>query len=232
MNIQIFFWEEVMQSSTRRFIAIVAIGSGLMLPLNMAVAQTLDLSAQWAQWALSIPTSVNPQLDTTGQNCMVGQSGSIWFLSGVFGGGTVTRTCSVPADKVLFFPVANQVNFNSPGVCGLPNQTVAELRSQNADFVNGITSKSVKVDGQPVATPRIQSRVFEVALPEENIFDTACPPENVPAGIYSPAVVDGFYSILGLLRPGHHTVRIKAQNNQGFVQDVTYNLTVVPVTLQ
>jgi hypothetical protein len=94
-----------MQSNTRRFIATILIGSALMLPLNRAVAQTPDpkgLSAQWAQWALSIPTPVNPQLDTTGGNCMVGQSGFIWFLAGVFGGGTATRSCSVPAGKVLF----------------------------------------------------------------------------------------------------------------------------------
>jgi hypothetical protein len=108
-----------MKSNTRRFIAtIVAIGSALMLLLNTAFAQTPEkksLTAQWVEWALSIPTSKNPQEDTTGENCMVGQSGSIWFLAGVFGGGTTaTRTCSVPADKVLFFPVANSFNINTP----------------------------------------------------------------------------------------------------------------------
>jgi hypothetical protein len=58
---------------------------------------------------------------------------------------------------------------------------------------------------------------------------------NVPAGIYSPAVDDGFYVTLGPLqpRPQPYIVRIQAKNpSQGFDEDVTYNLTVVPVTLQ
>jgi len=60
--------------------------------------------AEWRQWTLSIPTSVNPQLDDTGQNCMVGQRGSIWFLAGVWLGGTAARACSVPEDTTIFFP--------------------------------------------------------------------------------------------------------------------------------
>src|SRR5271165_1067684 len=54
-----------------------------------------QLSAEWWQWALSIPTSVNPLADTTGEKSMVGQHGPIWFLAGSSTGGMVTRTCSV-----------------------------------------------------------------------------------------------------------------------------------------
>jgi hypothetical protein len=228
-----------MQSNTRRFIATIAIGSGLMLPLHTAVAQTPDpksLAAQWVQWAFSIPTSVNPQLDTTGRDCMVGQRGSIWFLAGVFGGGTATRTCAVPAGTVLFFPVANSSAFDNPGVCGQGGKIpVAKWREDNAAFVEGVTAKSVKVDGQQVATPRIQSDVFAVAFPEVNVFDPFCSPNppGFPAGIYSPAVTDGFYTTIGPLGVGQHTVQIKAKNpSQNFNLNVTYNLTVVPLTLQ
>src|SRR5215831_13044763 len=76
------------------------------------------LGAQWQEWALSIPTSVNPTIDATGNNCMVGQQGSIWFLAGFYFGGSATRTCSLPGDKFLFFPVINAVNINAPNVCG------------------------------------------------------------------------------------------------------------------
>src|SRR5258708_978188 len=59
------------------------------------------LSAEWWQWALSIPTSVNPLLelepkDPKEERCMIGQRGSVWFLAGVFGASAATRTCSVP----------------------------------------------------------------------------------------------------------------------------------------
>jgi hypothetical protein len=158
-----------------------------------------NLTARWVEWALSIPTSVNPQLDATGANCMVGQRGSIWFLAGVFGGfgrGTATRACSVPADKALFFPVANDFEINSPNVCppGSPPQTVAQLRTTAAGVVNGVTKKSVTVDGQVPNVVRIPSTVFAVALPGDNVFNALCGgPGSVPAAIYSPAVADGFY---------------------------------------
>jgi len=53
----------------------------------------------------------------------------------------------------------------------------------------------------------------------------------VPAGIYSPAVDDGFYVQLNPLKVGSHTLHFHAEN-PGFVEDVTYNLTVVPVLLK
>src|SRR5262245_58010405 len=93
-------------------VALAGIGFGLTMPLNPAFADAVSfkqLSAEWQQWALSVPTPVNPQLDTTGEHCMVGQRGSVWFLAGVFGGGSATRTCVVPEDTVLFFPVINFV---------------------------------------------------------------------------------------------------------------------------
>src|SRR6202043_2144227 len=107
----------IMNNNTRRFVAIIGIGLALMMPICTALAESLEqLTAEWWQWALSIPTSINPQLDTTGGNCMVGQRGSVWFLAGIFGGGSATRTCAVPEGTVLFFPVINTVNINTPKV--------------------------------------------------------------------------------------------------------------------
>jgi hypothetical protein len=77
-----------------------------------------ELTAQWWQWALSIPTVVNPLEDTTGANCMVGQSDPVWFLAGFFNGSAATRSCSVPEGAALFFPVINAINFNTPGGLG------------------------------------------------------------------------------------------------------------------
>lgn len=110
-----------MRTKARSVVTMLAIGLALMVPGKTAFAQGesfRQLSAQWQQWALSIPTSINPQLDATGEHCMVGQSGSVWFLAGIFGGGSATRTCAVPAGKALYFPVLNSVNINAPNVCG------------------------------------------------------------------------------------------------------------------
>jgi len=194
-----------------------------------------ELSAEWEQWALQIPTPVNPELDTTGANCMVGQHGSEWFLAGTFGGGSATRTCAVPEDKLLFFPVINSVNINTPNVCGQgpASLSVKDLRASSAAFIDGATNLSVEVDGKTIKNlRRVRSQVFEIALPEDNVFDAPCIGAglgNVPAGIYSPAVDDGFY--VGLeLEVGPHTLRIHAENpSAGFTLDVTYKLTVVSV---
>src|SRR5688572_13524708 len=104
-----------------------------MLTANTAAAQSHDfkkLSAQWWQWALSIPPSTNPLLDQTGADCMVGQRGDLWFLAGGLFGGTFTRTCAVPEGVTLFFPAVNSVQFDTPGVCGQTGSfSVETLRS-------------------------------------------------------------------------------------------------------
>jgi hypothetical protein len=178
---------------------IVVIGLALLVPLKMALADHDyfkgcdgfgQLTAQWWQWALSIPTAVNPILDATGEDCMIGQSGSMWFLAGTFGGVPVTRTCGVPEGTELFFPVVNSVYFNSPNICGQGPEdfSVKFMRAYNAAFIDGATNVSAELDGRRIKPlHRVVSAVFPVALPEENIFDAPCAGDS-PAGVFSPAV--------------------------------------------
>jgi hypothetical protein len=224
-----------MRSNTRRFIAIVGIiGLGVMIPLKVALADSQSfkqLSAEWWQWALSIPASENPLLDTTGEDCMVGQRGDVWFLAGTFFGGTATRNCTIPEVTRLFFPVVNQSFFNSPNECGQDSTSfsVKEMRAIIAAIIDGVTTAEATVDGKPVKDiDRIQSKVFPVALPEENII--ASLGVTCPAGIYSPTVDDGLYVQLVPLKVGEHILHIRAEiPSATFSLDVTYNLTVVPV---
>ena len=225
-----------MKSNTRLITTIGLIGLGFMMPLDMASAHSdvlRRLSAEWWQWALSIPASENPILDPTGEKCIIGQRGSTWFLAGNTGGGT-TRTCSVPEGTVLFFPLINSVNIDTPNVCGQgPERTpIKDLRAASAAFIDGASNLLAEVDDKPIDNVRrIQSKVFAVALPEENLFGAPC-----AVGILSPAVDDGFYVRLRPLEVGDHTLHFHAENlgdpstkEDDFVLDVTYNLTVVPV---
>jgi len=41
-----------------------------------------EWSAEWWRWALSLPTTAHPLLDTG--DCSEGQSGKVWFLGGTF----------------------------------------------------------------------------------------------------------------------------------------------------
>jgi hypothetical protein len=189
-----------------------------------------QLGAEWWQWALAIPLSVNPMFDTTGENCMVGQHGSTWFLAGS-AVGPVTRDCDVPQGATLFFPVIDEINFDTPNQCGQggPLNSTA-YRELSAEFINGAANLSVVLDGKAVnKLNRMQSPVFEIALPEVNFFAGACAPD-LTDGVYSPAVDDGYYVQLSNLAVGAHTLVIHAEQPAlGFSLDVTYNLTVVPV---
>lgn len=223
----------------KRTLNFVAMAAAIILAVSLATSPAVakssvawsQLSAEWWQWVLSIPPSVNPLLDTTGDECMVGRHGSNWFLAGSWVGGPVTRDCDIPQGATLFFPVINEINFDTPGQCGqgaaLPSSF---YRALSAAFVDGATNLSVALDGQPAGPMhRTQSQVFEVALPDDNIFVGACTPD-LTGGIYSPAVDDGYYVRLNPLAVGAHTLHIHAeQATAGFTLDITYNLNVVPV---
>jgi hypothetical protein len=225
--------EDVMHERAGRILA-VAIGLGLVTGAVADEDHGKQGGAEWQRWALSIPTAHNPIFETTGADCMVGQRGSTWLLGGLWGGGTVTRVCSIPEDTELFFPLINTVNVNSPNVCGQGgDQTAEELRAQIAGFVDGASDLSVELDGREHVAElrRVQSPPFVVALPEDNLFNVFCGgPGSVPAGIYSPAVDDGIYATIRAnhLTPGRHRLHFHAeQRASGFVEDVTYDLTVV-----
>ena len=223
--------------------AVLAICAALVCSTNAADAQTglPPLTAQWWQWMLSIPTDNNPTLDTTGKDCMVGQQGPIWFLTGAnFGGETppLTRSCSMPAGDVVFFPVISAFFFNTPNCLqGPENLTVKFMREQIEPFIKSVHNMSVTVDGSPVKPLRVASTPFPVAIPADNVFNpdgcgTGVP---FPSGVYSPSVADGYYVVLENLkpRPQPYDIHFHAEAESDVlgktVQDVTYHLTVVSV---
>lgn len=197
------------------------------------------LSAQWWQRASSIPVSTNPLADTTGELCMVGDSGPIWFLYGTAFGGSAVRLCSVPADRALFFPVFNFVDVNTPNICGqgAGNLSVADLRAVLAPFIDAATLISVTVDGVSANRHihRVKSVPFSIEFPADNIFVVPCGGASQSPGgvVFSPAVDDGYYAYLRPMQPGTHTIHIQA-NAPALTSplDVTYYLTIVPVTLE
>lgn len=222
-----------MTKQLKTFLANAALCAGLAAASSMTFAQTAHLnklSAEWWQWALSIPTSQNPLLDNTGVNCAVGQHGAVWFLAGTFLGSAipVSRTCTIPASKDIYFPINNSIIINTPGVCGEPKKTVS-VRDAREKATGQLAlqtgAMSAEVDGTNRDIQRVQSIPFSVSLPEDNIFDAPCLAlGNVPGRTYAPAVDDGYYVLLQQLTPGEHTLHFRVLG----YQDVTYNLTIVP----
>ena len=222
-----------------RVFAIVGIVVGLMTPAQMAFAAGEDglpplpvLTGQWWQWAYSLPTSQNPLTDATGERCMFGQRGPIWFMAGNEG-KNAPRICSVPEGAILLFPVINSSNFSTPNECGNGpgNLTLKQLRQSVAKNIDPVPVQDLfaSIDGHSIKNlmQRIQSDPFVVALPAEP--DNLC--GDVKSGIYSPAVDDGYYVLFGPLNLGQHTLKF-GSTAPSFLQDNTYNLTIEKVSLK
>jgi hypothetical protein len=187
-----------------------------------------EWSARWWQWALSIPAADSPISDKTGKDCTQEQSGPVFYLAGT-AGGSVTRKCTVPAGKGLFFPILNSLWGAAVGDCVPTNPDVvcniAALRKLAADSMDSVTLKAV-IDGQPVEDllqQRVQSPVLTITYPADN-------GAGVPAGSYAPNVSDGYWLLLPPLPAGKHTIYFKGVFTdgpfQGTVIEVTYKLTV------
>jgi len=200
---------------------------------SMATAAWADDDAsdlrhgQWVQWIYSIPASVSPFTDITGQNCMVGQSGSTWYLAPRLGGGTASRSCTIPQGVKLQFAVAGSAYIYAPGFCGdVAGVSDHELRAIIAAFTDKV-KVNVTLDGERVKAKRVRSEVFATALPADNLFVPLCGASPVPSGIYR-TVDDTYYAEIDNLRPGVHTLQMVATNGTTFNQNVVYTLNVVP----
>ena len=111
-----------------------------------------EWSAAWLEWAFSIPTDVNPLLDTTGANAAEGQSGHIWFLAGTLETGTVVRNITVSSGNSLFFPIVNSWWVNVPELGDNPwsDDQEAYARDYNAGVVDTAYDLSLEIDGRSV----------------------------------------------------------------------------------
>lgn len=192
-----------------------------------------NLAAAWWQYALGQPVPTNPLTDKTGANCARGQSGPVFFLSGAAGSATVERHCTVPAQKQLFFPLVNAFDVHTPGD-GLDTEKLVYKDFQSFKFradtlfasVDGVavgdlapTSTPFRACAAPVGGCTPSS--FSLTFPDRNLF-------GLPAGIYAPAVQDGYYLLFDPLTPGAHTITFGGTGNFSgpFSQDITYRLLV------
>ncbi len=192
-----------------------------------------EWSAKWWQWAYSLPVDQNPFFDEGGNcsNGANGQSGPVWFLTGVINtSGTAVRNCTVPEGKTLFFPILNVECATLEG----NGSTEAELRACTDGYMGYVTSEAATIDGvsvQNLQDYRAPSPVFTYGpLPANNVLEYYG--FNAPAGATSLAAADGFYLMLAPLPVGNHTIHFTGTFGPpaNFTLDITYNLTVAPAT--
>jgi hypothetical protein len=186
-----------------------------------------EWTAKWWQWVVSVPEDRNPAADETGENCGEGQSGPVWFLAGTFG-GLNERNCDIPANKSIVFPVINA----ECSYAEYPDlKTESELRSCAVSSNDGVSELMVTIDGQAInesqlRSYRVQSPLFNLTLPENNIF-------GLPAST-TQAVSDGFWVFLPPLGPGQHEIHFRGavvdfttESVNNFVTESLYHIRVV-----
>lgn len=193
-----------------------------------------EWSARWWQWAYSLPVPDNPFFDGDPDdgdcpNGAQGQSGHVWFLTGVLiQGGTAVRNCTVPTGQMLFFPILNVECATLEG----NGSTEAELRDCTDFFMNFVTNVAAELDGRPIQNLeryRAASPLFTYGpLPDDNVLQFFG--FDAPEGATSLSAADGFYLMLAPLSVGHHTLHFTGTFGDpiNFTLDITYNLTVSP----
>lgn len=153
-----------------------------------------EWTARWWQWVLSIAKTENPLVDENGKNCANNQSGPVWFLAGTLK-GHAERSCAIPADKAILFPVINVEASVAEG-----DGTTEEALAARVKFeMDQITDMRAMINGTNVnelRRYRIQSPLFNVTLPVDNVL-------KLPAQT-TKMMSEGYWLFLRHLEPGKY----------------------------
>jgi len=192
---------------------------GIAPPNSSAHGMTYgEWGGVWWNWVLQFPWSgspFNPADD--GSFTMQGQSGPVYFLSGMFGGSAV-RSVTIPPGKAIFFPIVNYVDWYPDD--GL---TEAYLRAKAHAHVDPVSAMTCTIDGKAVNdlwAYRGESPAggFAIELPAGSLLSDA--PWSSPL-----CISDGYWLMVEPLTPGAHTLRFACASPTVSL-DMSYNITV------
>ena len=225
----------------------IASGKSSSQGKNLGKGQNLGkLTGDWWNWAFSTnPSPVNAEGNPGGDPCGGNFVDGVFFLAGSFTPDAVSRTCTVPANTPILFPVVNTACGAAPTIPVL-DENGAPVLDENGnptftgdpqpynkcaqDPIDDIASQSTMsatLDGQPLEIQRLESGLvtFTNPSPRSEILP------NAPPGSYK-SWASGFWVYLpqGLeprVEPYTLHWSVLPVSGEGFTQDITYNLTVV-----
>ena len=203
----------------RRIVLIaLSVMLALVVALPMAFGQTAsaaqkpsspqqnlaDLTAEWWNWGFSTSPSPLDGSYTGGTQCEGQYIEGVFFLAGAGGSKAVDRTCTVPADTPILFPVSNVI-------CSAafdPIQEVDDPKPYDKKCAEPITDDVIDppsewyatLDGQDLEQQRIASGLFQWTIASDDN------PFGLTAGTYL-AASDGLWVYLEEgLTAGEHTI--------------------------
>jgi hypothetical protein len=187
---------------------------------NQAHSSNLkELAAQWWNWAVLEPSPLDSDYEG-GPKCEGEFVDGVFFLAGTTR-GDATRTCTVPADTPLFFPVVNVVCSEAPTVeqpdgtfTGDPQPYAKCAKQYVRSYIKAGGDPYATLDGEDLTIRRVGSKPFNWTFPEES---TVFP--SVPVGSYDAAT----FGLWVYAPEGEHTVRFGGF----FGIDATYTLIAV-----
>jgi hypothetical protein len=169
-----------------------------------------EWAAEWVKWGVASKAAAI--IDTTGASCGVNQPNSgVWFLAGTFlGTPSADRTCAIPPNRMLFYPLVEQDWVDCPNSADLllTDAEVRAILSGGLDLAGELTSTvdGVAVAGLQMLTVRAQSPKFASIVPPNFNLDTCVP--HLPAGKTGRAIVDGYWVMLPPLSSGRHELTL------------------------
>ena len=168
-------------------------------------------TVEWWRWALAIPKSINPVLDTTGEYASVDQHNKdVLFLAGKLADEDINvpnRFCTISARKSILFPVINCESNQLEHPELRTREDVIERVKRDED---SITRKECFVDGKSIPVQRVKSdpEIFELNMTKDNLF-------NAKGGISTYASSDGYWVFLNPLPFGKHVISFKGSCEYG-----------------
>ncbi|MBB3193871.1 hypothetical protein [Roseateles terrae] len=210
MATQVLATAVVMAMSTGAALA----ADSVLLPPDESVegASQAIWSQRWWEWAGSFPYELSPVADKTGDLCASNQSGEVWFLAGTYGTQRAIRTCHVPRDKYLFFPLINYLASafeDRAGPCVDFMTSAAQLTRKPKALV-------LQVDGVRMEDLMAHRQASPAC------FDVGAKAFGSPR---YRAAANGYYVMLRPLSPGRHTVEFGGALPTMY-QAVTYTLII------
>jgi hypothetical protein len=136
---------------------------GVLPPNSSAYGMTYgEWNVKWWKWSFSMPVGDHPLFDSGDCDCSKGQTVPVWFLGSIITTeqgpaveviAKVTRNCTIPPGKKIFFPVFNVEGSTLEG----NGETEEELRDYVTWAMKHIIEMSVEIDGVPAVSRAVPS---------------------------------------------------------------------------